>query len=109
MNCCDVSNGVIQSGVLSPLLFIVYIDELLLCLKMSSLGCHVGHYYTGAFGYADNVILLAPTFSTLNGTMELVISDIHIGNVIGDCSQFDKIDRVIGDFITRFNMISVHF
>ena len=56
-----VSNGVKQGGVLSPILFGVYMDELFKCLRSSQAGCHVGQRFMGAFGYADNVILLAPT------------------------------------------------
>ena len=56
-----VSNGVKQGGVLSPILFGVYMDELFKCLRSSQAGCHVGQRFMGAFGYADDVILLAPT------------------------------------------------
>ena len=45
-----VTNGVKQSGVLSPILFIVYIDELLVLFSKSTLGCHVGSCYIGALG-----------------------------------------------------------
>ena len=51
--------------MLSPLLFLVYIDELLLALKKSCHGCYIGNIYCGALGYADDVVLLAPTCSTL--------------------------------------------
>ena len=36
----SVSNGVRQGGVLSPILFIVYIDELLIRLQSQAVGCH---------------------------------------------------------------------
>ena len=48
---------------MSPLLFGIYIDELLLELKASKVGCHVGSYYCGAFGYADDIILLCPSIT----------------------------------------------
>jgi len=28
---------------------------------MSTVGCHIGHVFAGAFAYADDIILLAPT------------------------------------------------
>ena len=49
-----------QGGVLSPILFSVYIDELLTRLKHSGYGCMVGHVYCGAFAYADDIALVAP-------------------------------------------------
>lgn len=60
------ANGVKQGGVLSPTLFIVYIDELINTLKASGLGCHVGQHYIGALGYADDITLLSPCVKSLN-------------------------------------------
>jgi len=56
-----VSNGVKQGGVLSPVLFCVYIDGLLMSLYRAGLGCHIGHMFVGALAYADDLVLLAPT------------------------------------------------
>ena len=61
----SVSNGVRQGGVLSPILFIVYIDELLTRLESHAVGCYWSHYFVGALGYADNIVLLAPSASAL--------------------------------------------
>lgn len=61
----DVSNGVKQGGVLSPVLFTVYIDELLTRLKVSGVGCHIGNCFMGALGYADDITLLTPTKAAL--------------------------------------------
>ena len=36
-----LKNGVKQGGVLSPTLFNVYIDRLLVTLKNSGIGCHI--------------------------------------------------------------------
>ena len=60
-----VSNGVRQGGVLSPVLFTIYMDELLLQLKHNAVGCHWDHHFAGAFCYADDLILLAPSLSAL--------------------------------------------
>ena len=58
-------NGVKQGGVLSPVLFCVYIDELLLKLARSGVGCYIGNIYTGALAYADDVVLVAPTATAM--------------------------------------------
>ena len=56
-----VKNGVRQGAILSPTLFCIYLDTLLSDLRKSGIGCYIGHEFMGAFGYADDVILLAPT------------------------------------------------
>ena len=57
----EVHNGVKQGGVLSPILFAIYIDELLIKLEKSSLGCYIGDTFIGALGYADDITLISPS------------------------------------------------
>ena len=66
-----ILNGVKQVGVISPLLFSLYIDELFLLLKESGIGCHVGLTYTEAFGHADDIALVAPSLSNLKQMMKI--------------------------------------
>ena len=56
-----VVNGVKQGRVLSPIVFIIYLDERLRKLSLCDVGCYVGNMYYGSFGYADDAILLVPT------------------------------------------------
>ena len=58
-------NGVKQGGVLSPILFTVYIDELLLKLRSSGYGCYIDDTFVGALGYADDITLLSPSIRGL--------------------------------------------
>ena len=60
-----VSNGVRQGGVLSPVLFSIYLDELLLKLESTGVGCFWNSHYAGALAYADDIVLLAPSASAL--------------------------------------------
>ena len=61
----SVSNGVRQGGVLSPVLFTVYMDILLNMLKDCGVGCYWDGEFVGTLGYADDIILLAPCPSAL--------------------------------------------
>ena len=66
-----VTNGVRQGGVLSPLLFGIYVDELLEKLKNSGIGCYLGHHFVGALGYADDIVLLCPTVAGLRKMIKI--------------------------------------
>ena len=55
------SNGTKQGGVISPILFIIFVDGLFVRLEERGVGCYLGNRFAGVGGYADDVSLLAPT------------------------------------------------
>ena len=67
----SVTNGVRQGGVLSPILFNVYFDELLQRLQDHDIGCHVGTKFVAALGYADNLTLLSPSLLGLQKAADI--------------------------------------
>ena len=67
----ELSNGVKQGRVLSPILFIIYIDKLLLELRESGYGCHINNTFVGELCYADDVTLLSPSIRGLNAMISL--------------------------------------
>ena len=54
-----VKNGVRQGAVSSPILFSVYINDLIVELREAGLGCHLGGLFVGCLGYADDLLLLS--------------------------------------------------
>ena len=67
----SIVNGVRQGAVLSPSLFSLYINKLLVSLESSGLGCNIGNYFYGASAYADDIILLSPTRSGLQDMFDI--------------------------------------
>jgi hypothetical protein len=54
-------NGVKQGGVISPILFSIYIDDLLIRLSLSGVGCYIGLNFVGVLAYEDDIVLIAPS------------------------------------------------
>ena len=48
----------------------VFRDDLFISLSKSGAGCYIGQQFTGAFGYAHDVILVAPSKRSLNILLE---------------------------------------
>jgi len=83
-NSFNCSNGIKQGGVLSPILFCVYMDEILKRLKDNGVGCCMGDLFAGALCYADDLCLLAPSRSAAQQMLSL-------------CEQFSQ------EFNVKFN------
>ena len=68
------SNSVRQGSVFSPVLFRVYLDDLLEDLSQSGVGYYWGHVFAGALCYADDLVLLAPCASALHRMLSICSS-----------------------------------
>ena len=66
-----VSNGVHQGSILSPFLFVLYLDGLLSELVECGVGCHWGNLFAGRLCYADAIVLLAPCPSALRMMLDI--------------------------------------
>ena len=68
--------GIRQGGVLSPYLFSLYIDSVVDKVAASRLGCHVKHVCFNILMYADDIILLSPSVSSLQYLLKVCESEL---------------------------------
>jgi len=60
-----VGNGTKQGSVLSPYLFPKYLRHLLCVISGSHIGCRIGGLPVNIIAYADDIVLLAPSWHAL--------------------------------------------
>jgi hypothetical protein len=70
----NVSCGVRQGGILSPVLFNVYIDCLSVKLKSMPIGCHINSVCYNHLIYADDTVLLAPSPKALQTLIDTCVA-----------------------------------
>ena len=56
-----VTSGVKQGGVISPKLFTLYVNDLLVLLRKTRVGCHIDSTFVGAIMFADDLAFLSPS------------------------------------------------
>jgi len=75
----SISCGIRQGGVLSPVLFCVYVDNIL--NSLSGYGCRMNSASYGSFMYADDIILLAPSVAELNAMVKVCCDELQTINL----------------------------
>ena len=66
-----LGNGTRQSGILSLYLFSRYVRELAGIIS-SNIGCHIGGRFFNILAYADDMVLLAPSWFALQKLIDLL-------------------------------------
>ena len=67
-----LGNGTRRGGVLSPFLFSRYIRELVSGVTSSMIGCNIGGLFYNILAYADDMVLLAPSWYALQQLIDLL-------------------------------------
>jgi Reverse transcriptase (RNA-dependent DNA polymerase) len=84
-NTCEssflpVRSGVRQGGILSPSLFNVYVNDIVVTLRKLDAGCHIRNTFVGCIMYADDILLLSASVIELQSMLD-VCGDV--GNNLG--------------------------
>ena len=58
----SITNGTRQGSVMSPILWAIYCDPLIKRLRKLGIGAHVAGLFMGVACFADDVILIAPSY-----------------------------------------------
>lgn len=67
-----IANGVRQGGILSPYLFRFYIRDLIDRVRQSNIGCIYKGIAINLLAYADDMVLLAPSWRALQSLLHIV-------------------------------------
>jgi len=71
-----------NGGVISPYLFARYIRELLGSVRNTGIGCFVGDVRMNILAYADDIVVLAPSWHAL----QMLLNVLHLQSVVIDMS-----------------------
>lgn len=74
---CCIHSGVQQGNISSPILFNVYLYDLIVKLKDMNLGCNIGDVFCGVLCYADDIALLSGSIMKLQLMLD-VCSDYGV-------------------------------
>jgi Reverse transcriptase (RNA-dependent DNA polymerase) len=67
-----VKCGVRQGGILSPVLFNCYINDIC-ALRQSDLGCHINDLFLGCILYADDILLISASVCMLQNMLDICV------------------------------------
>lgn len=79
--------GVRQGGVLSPVLFSIYMDTLCERLRTSGFGCKFAGKYVGCLLYADDIMLLSVSISQMQNMLDICSQFANDFDIVFNCKK----------------------
>jgi hypothetical protein len=83
----NITSGVRQGGILSPILFAVCVDDLLERLENSKIGCFISSLCCNSFMYADDLILISITVEDLRNLVNICSRELSNIGLSVNCSK----------------------
>ena len=108
----DVLTGVKQGGVLSPRLFAIYVDDLIIKLRARGIGCHIIEMFVACLFFADDLCLISPTRSAMQELLSLCEEYCSEFNLTFNAKKsktliFGKPDTTIKPLLLNGNVIDI--
>jgi hypothetical protein len=101
-----INNGTRQGGILSPYLFIRHIRETISAVVNTRIGCNIGGVMLNILAYADDIVLLAPSWTALQ---ELItVLELNINNIDVQCNT-EKTVCMVFNPKCRSKTVASHF
>ena len=103
-------NGTQQGSCLSPILFTVYMDGLLVKLRESGFGYYIGDLFLGVVACCDDFLLLSPTRNGLQNLLQLCEKYAEEHNISFSTNQdpFKCIYFTCGDYRKPVEVVLNH-
>ena len=68
----NLARGVRQGGILSPYSLKLYVRDLLKVVVKSCIGCNIAGWFINILAYADDMVLLAPSWKGLQCLLDII-------------------------------------
>ena len=78
----DIYSGLKQSGILSPLFYNIYVNDLMKQLSCEKLGCTIGGIYYGTIFYTDDIVLFGASACKIQKMIDIFVINMEISMVL---------------------------